>query len=330
MRTIFSLIILLMLITLLGCENSGDPVAANSRSADEQAILSNITEIEASDTADYFYADLNEESEDMFMQPGADFLAKPVVPLKFGRIGLRPILRDIRVEFTSDTTARVVFYKILHGKFMVVTMDTSYVFQRIDRKMGHKFKRIAYFAKRGNNGESLRSRWRMVATSIVEGQSLGVVDSSRVETTLEIRKLIIENEGNTLEIDDPLNFIQRKGDLITLTPGSEVIVTAYVKNDAADKIRVPAGEGTELVRLHFGRHRHWREHDMHGIRHLRWTSQTGDGINIYQGSWTVGPRFRINHAVIDVIDNGTIFNDDTNTYPYNSVTWGLPYKVKSR
>jgi hypothetical protein len=195
--------------------------------------------------------------------------------------------------------------------------------------MGHTFKRIAYFAKRGDEGESLRSRWRMLATSVVDGKSLGLVDSMRVRTTLQIQKLIVENEGKTVEIDDPMSFIQRRGDLLTLTPGTEVQVTVQVKNDSENQLQVPAGKGTELVRLHFGRHRHWREHDMYGIRHLHWVGQTPEGSNIYQGSWTVGPRFRVNHAVIDVIDNGSIFNNDTETYPYNSVTWGFPYKVKA-
>ncbi len=328
MRNTSFLVIPLLMLVLWGCENTGDPADTNSRIADEQAILANIQEIEASDTADYFYSDLNEEAEDVFIEPENNFLAKPVVPLKFGRIGLRPIVRDVRVEFTSDTTARVVFYKVLHGKFMVLTMDTSYVLERIDRKMGHKFKRIAYFVKRGDDRETLRTRWRLVATSVVEGQSLGLVDTTRVETTMEIQKMIVENEGNIVEIDDPLNFIQRRGNIITLAPGTEVQVTVHVRNDAQNKIQVPAGEGTELVRLHFGRHRHWRQRDMYGMRYLRWIGQEQDGVNIYQGSWIVGARFRINHAVIDVIDNGCIFDDDIQAYPYNSVTWGIPYRVK--
>ena len=100
-----------------------------------------------------------------------------------------------------------------------------------------------------------------------------------------------------------------------------------MQNDALNKIQVPAGQGTELVRLHFGRHRYWRQHDMYGIRYMHWTGESTNGANIYEGEWTVGPHFRINHAVIDVIDNGCIFDDDINAYPYNSVTWGMPYRV---
>jgi len=326
----YAIIILLPLVmfVLWGCQNGSDPAETDQRIADQQAILADIADIEASDTADYFYADLNEESEDMFVSPANGLMAKPIVPVKFGRIGLRPVVRDIRVEFTSDTTARVFFYKILSGKFVVLTMDTSYVFQHIDRKMGHKFTRLAYFVKRGNSGESLRSRWRLAATSVVEGKSLGVTDSTRVETSLTIEKVEIQSQDSTVEIVDPLTFVQRRNKVLTFVPGTEVTVTVYVRNDAPDKIQVPAGEGTELVRLHVGRHRYWRQHDMYGIAVMRWTGRGDNGINIYQGTWTVGPRFRINHAVVDVIGNGCIFDDDTQAYPYNSVTWGIPYRVK--
>jgi hypothetical protein len=328
MRYTFIILVPLVMFVLWGCQNGSDPVETDQRIADQQAILANIGEIEASDTADYFYADLNEESEDMFITPANGLMAKPIVPMKFGRIGLRPVVRDIRVEFTSDTTARVLFYKVLRGKFVVLTMDTSYVFQHIDRKMGHKFTRLAYFVKRGNSDESLRARWRLAATSVVEGKSLGLTDSTRVKTSLTIEKVEIQNEGNTIEIVDPLTFVQKRNDLLTLVPGTEVTVTVYVRNDAPDQIQVPAGEGTELVRLHFGRHPNWRQYEMYGIRYLRWTGQGDNGTNIYEGTWTVGSRSRINHAVVDVIDNGCIFDDDTQAYPYNSVTWGIPYRVK--
>jgi len=320
--------IALVLLLIWSCENAGEPVEIDSRAADEQAILSIINEIEDSDTADYFYADLDEETEDQFIEPEYEFLAKPVIPLKYGRVGLRPLVRDIRVEFTSDTSARVVFFKVLHGRFRVVTMDSSYMLQRIERKMGHKFHRIAYFVKRGAENESLRRRWHMVATSVVDGKSLGVVDSTRIQTTLHILKLSVEYADTILVIEDPLNFIQRPGSILTLPTGSEVRVTAHVRNDAQNKIRIPTGKGSELVRLHFGRHRNWRSVDMYGIRYMKWIGQTADGVNIYQGNWTVKAHFRINHAVIDVIDNGCIFNDDIQTYPYNSVTWGMPYRIK--
>jgi hypothetical protein len=52
-----------------------------------------------------------------------------------------------------------------------------------------------------------------------------------------------------------------------------------------------------------------------------------EGMNVYEGNWVVGQWPGIHHAVIDIIDNGTIFDDDINTYPYNSTTWSTPYKV---
>jgi len=77
------------------------------------------------------------------------------------------------------------------------------------------------------------------------------------------------------------------------------------------------------VRLHFARHRRLR---LHGVRYFQWVRGEGN-VNVYEGTWTVGQHFRVNHAVIDVIDNGCLFDDEVDTYPYNSATWGTPYKV---
>jgi hypothetical protein len=62
---------------------------------------------------------------------------------------------------------------------------------------------------------------------------------------------------------------------------------------------------------------------------MQWIGED-NGQNVYQGTWVVRDRFRVHHAVIDVIDNGSIFDDDVNLYPYNSVTWSTPYLVRSQ
>jgi hypothetical protein len=58
-----------------------------------------------------------------------------------------------------------------------------------------------------------------------------------------------------------------------------------------------------------------------------YAGQDDEGNNVYKGQWTIGQWPGVHHAAIDVIDNGTIFDDDINTYPYNSTTWSTPYKV---
>jgi hypothetical protein len=296
--------------------------------SDEQAISALIKEIETSDTEDYFYADLNEEDESEFIEDES-MLQKPIIPLRFGRIGLKPIVKDIRIVMTSDSTATAMFTKILRGHFVIKSMDSTYNWIRVAKKMGHEFKRMAHFVKRGREGEDLRKRWRLKEFSMVLGQSLGVVDSNIVRNTVDISKIIIETD-TTVEIENPLEHMQTRKNIMTFAPGTEVTVTVFVENSSENAIQVPAGKGTELVRLHFARHRRWRDNRFykHGIRHLKWTKEE-NGQNVYQGTWTVKNRFRVHHAAIDVIDNGTIFDDDIEMYPYNSVTWSTPYLIRA-
>jgi hypothetical protein len=326
MKRIINSVIVPLILILWGCStNTTEPSQTVS---DEQAILELLQEMESSDTADYFYADLDELDENEFISDDEQVLQKPVIPLKFGRVGLRPIVKDVRIEFTSDTSATVYFKKIMRGKFLVVTLDSAFNIVRIPKKLGHEFNRIAYFVKLRNQNEDLKHGWRLKKFSMVSGESLGIVDTNLVKTSLEITKLEITTD-TTIIIEDPLSYFQKRHDMFTFLPGTEVKVTVHVKNNSQKTLQVPAGKGTELVRIHFGRHRRWRDTrlEKHGIRILKWMREE-NGENVYQGSWITTDRFRVHHAVIDVIDNGTIFDDDRNAYPYNSVTWSTPYKIK--
>ena len=317
---------IIMILLIWGCSNnSTEPVVTVS---DEQVIMEILQDIETSDTADYFYADLDEQSEDEFIADEEGLLQKPIIPVKFGRIGLRPVVKDIRIDFTSDTTATVYFKKVMRGRFSVVTMDSAFNPVRIPRKMGHQFNRIAHFVRHENSDQDRFRGWRLKSFSMVAGESLGVVDSNRVKTTLEITEVQIEAGDMKVIIKDPLEYFQKRNNMFRFAPGTEVALTVHVKNNSQNTLQVPAEKGTELVRLHFARHRQWRDNrlEKYGMRYLRWI-RSEDGQNVYKGTWRIGDRFRVHHAVIDVIDNGTIFDDDTELYPYNSVTWSTPYKI---
>lgn len=319
MKKITLMSIMLLLIIVWGCSNKG-PV--DSALSDEQEIIAEITNIENTEDEDYFYSDLNEESEENFFKCSDSFLEKPVIPFRFGRIGLKPVIKNIYIEFTSDTTATAYFYKVLRGRFVSLVGDTSHSdtlkIYRTVRPMGHEFNRIVHFVKRDK-------RWRMKDFSLALGNSLGVVDSNIVKTTLMITKMIVSANDLSIEITDPLEYFQTRQSVFTFPYGTEVKVKVHVKNETENPVYVPAGsEQTEIVRLHHARHRFRR---MHGIKRLSYAGKDNDGNNVYEGSWFIGQWRGIHHAAIDVIDNGTIFDDDVNTYPYNSTTWSTPYKV---
>jgi hypothetical protein len=130
-----------------------------------------------------------------------------------------------------------------------------------------------------------------------------------------------------VEINDPLEYFQTRESVFTFSNGTTVNVKVWVENTTENPVYFPDGSGqTEIVRLHHARHR-W--HRYHGIKYFSYLGQE-DGLNVYEGNWIVGEWPGVHHAVIDVIDNGTIFDDDVTKYPYNSTTWSSPYKVTLR
>jgi hypothetical protein len=164
-----------------------------------------------------------------------------------------------------------------------------------------------------------RRRWKLSGISMGKGQS-------RPETTLEIHQLDIStSSGNQYTFTDPLRTIfSIPEDLPTLLQGDSVTVRVLVSNNSSNPFIDPKTGATETLLLHYGInrfHRARRQFNYMGV-------DPGTGFNLYEGSWRVHePAMRPFHAVIDAIDNGTIYDEDGQLYPYNSATWGLPYRV---
>jgi len=331
MKRITYLSLILSLLIIWGCSKDSSPVS-DEQALDELAIQNAIADIEDSEDGDYFYSNLDDGNENNFPDIyGNSFttLGKQIKPLRFGRLA-RPIYGDVRIIFTSDTTAKVLFRKIMRGQFRILAADTSndtIMVYPVNKKLGHEFQRIAFFAKRGEDSEERRG-WKLVKFSMGFGESFSKEDSLTTHTDLTITKMIVQTDSIETTITDPLSFFQTKRSVFAFKPGTDVTVTVHVENALADSLKYifPEGtQGTELVRLHHARH---RNQNYHAISRLEWIGQDQNGNNIYRGTWTTGHRFGIHHAVIDVINNGTILDDDVMLHPYNSVTWGTPYLIK--
>jgi hypothetical protein len=323
MKKLASITIIALLLILWGC--SKDTVPTDFALSDEDQIRSEILNIEGSADEDYFYADIDEESEENFVEPFESSFQKPIIPLRFGRVRLHPMVKNIRIVFTSDTTAEAYFHKIIRGNFVALVADTSesdtVKLYRTVRPMGHEFQRIVHFVKRGD-------RWMLQDFSMVLGNSLAVINTSETEitnTTLQITKLVIKANDETIEITDPLDYFQTRKNIFSYNHGTIVKLRVHVNNTTVNPVGFPGiPEQTELVRLHHARH---RLRHIHKINMLSYAGQDDNGNNVYEGSWIIGEWPGVHHAAIDVIDNGTIFDDDVNKYPYNSTTWSTPYKV---
>jgi len=107
MKKITISLIGIMLIMLWGCSTDSTGPDDSGNLNDESAIMAIVADIEASDTEDYLYADLDEQEENEFLAPEASMLLKPIIPIRFGRIGLHKISKDIHIDFTSDTTLAI-------------------------------------------------------------------------------------------------------------------------------------------------------------------------------------------------------------------------------
>ena len=321
MKNLSIIITLILLVIMWGCTQNSIPTESTLN--DEQMIQQAIVEIESDESEDFFYADIDEESEENFTEATDNFLAKPIIPFRFGRIRLHPVVKDIHIVFDTDSTATASYRKVIRGNFISLVgdksvMDTLKIYRTI-RPMGHEVQRVVHFVK-------VNGKWRMKDFSMALGNSLGVVstEDELVRTTIRITRMIVKANDEIIEITNPLEYFQTRESVFSFKNGTEVSVKVYIRNDTENPVYFPAGTGqTEIVRLHHARH---RIHRYHRVKYFRYLGQEV-GMNVYEGSWIIGQWPRIHHAVIDVIDNGTIFDDDINKYPYNSTTWGTPYRV---
>jgi hypothetical protein len=248
---------------------------------------------------------------------GVSKVAEQINTIKFGRRAPYK-LESIDVVFDSDTTATATITHSLNGKFLIFAKDTTNsnaVGTLYSKDMQNTILRKAKLRKVRDTGNDRRD-WRVVAVS-------GAVASSPT-TTITISELTYQNsDGTTLTITDPLAyFMSRDSGLPEFTRNDSVKI--FVKLTNTNEFPPPPGE-TALLR-------YGMDHQSHRARKplndegIYPDAVAGDGT--YSGVYRVhGPRWahRLHHAGVDIIDNGTIYDD---VAPYNAVAWSLPYLVR--
>ncbi len=328
------IIALLGLCFTTGCEKDSSS-ALTDEQLEEQAIIEMITS-EESEESDYM-ADwgIDDGSENnMFdgfssFSPGISF-PKVMAPIdkviRFGRKLNRNIPRTLILRRVSQDSIFVYTERVWLGQFVIFQNlnqdETQPVSVNIYRKpLRHVVKKTAVFTLRTEDENDLkdpRRRWKLAAISLNEGFSHPVV-------TIEIHQVTIElGGGNLYTFTDPSELLNIRDEIPIAMHGERVKITVLVSNSTENPISLSEPGETETLLLHYGINR---------FHHARKRFQY-EGIdeetnyNIYEGEWTVHePAFRPFHCCIDAIDNGTIFDDDNETYPYNSATWGFPYRV---
>ncbi len=247
--------------------------------------------------------------------------------VRFGRIITDRYARRVVFEQTDahPDTAHLYIERVLKGRFVVMekfdTNDTTNADTvAIYRKpLTHVVRRRALFTKRGHDDAPRARNWRLIAISPGQGNS--------PHGTIRIVKVtLIQENGDSLVFDAPLRPLMAVPvGLPRFQRGETVTVRVLVENTTVNPVQNPRTNSTEIVMLHYGRRR--GEHHRKLFQFLGTDAATG--FNIYQGTWQVQERGRrVYHAIIDVIDSGTIFDSDPEKYPYNSATWSCPYIVR--
>ena len=228
--------------------------------------------------------------------------------------------RNVQIIFDTDTTATAYIYTKIKGIFVVhkAEMDSDSVsVSRYEKPMTHEVERVVHL-KKVRDTEHPRLNWKIEDISMRNGAS--------PDATVEIVEIdVLPSDQDSVVITDPLSYFMNGTNMFLFPRFTEVKVRVVVKNTSANPMIYPQGsEATEMVRLHYGRNRLGN----FARKPFVWVGKDDLGNNVYEGTWTVKqvPGMR-HHAVIDVVDNGTVLSSDNDAYPYNSNTWSTPYMV---
>ena len=314
---LFSLFLLSITI-FVGCSTDTNGID-NTQSQTEQEIQTVID-----DSLDLYFDGLDDFSEDNFLSDEPNWLSSTSLnkvsetKVRFGRIKTKPVEHRIDIITDTDSTATAYLYVKFEGNFIAKKYqrdeDTTSI-SRYVKPLTHEIERIIHLKKR-TNAEAARRNWRIVDISFADGQS--------PINTVQIEELTIMAVGiDTVTITDPLNYFMNGADMFILPRFTEVKLQVKVRNTTSNPVVFPENtESTESVRLQYGRNRLGN----FARTNFDWISKDGD-LNVYEGKWIVRQFRGLHHAIIDVINNGTIFEEDAETYPYVSNTWATPYRV---
>lgn len=288
MRKLGSILVALLLLgslLLVGCGQKGTSLGPEAEITDRAEIEGLIKS-----NSDYFTSDVRIDSS---AYPLGKVL-EGIEPVSFFR-EIKQFTKDIDIHIVHPDTgvpyAEVAVTANLIGQFHTITMDSTYLKPIDDTAV-----RFAYFEKTGRPRPPRHHRgWELKKISGVEIYSnpcTKVIKSIHISSDL--------GSVDTVIID--VTTLMDKEDIFTFKPGE--LVTLEVETDSPE----------DIVFLH--------------IPHKRMPFQHVGG-GLYVGSWrtTTDPwHFRWpKHAAVDVIDHGTIFDDQA---PYDSRAWGMNYRVK--
>jgi len=301
-------IVSIFLLVMVGCSKNPADLSDNQLEDGLKAVVE--------DNMDYFTtAGLNDDGAQPVSYSIGGFL-KPealIEPLKFGRKGSFT-LESLDVTKNEDGLLEAIVAYSFNGNFFIVAKDTANpasVGTLYKKEMKNTVTRRALF-KQVAHTKNQRKNWKL------RGISGGELVSENCTITIDEVKIVVSN-GQSWTITNPMDFFTTIDEIPTFQPKDsvKVYVTLQNTNNFAEK---PGATVLLRYRSDRGMHRARKAFHDDGINP---DEVAGDGI--YSGMWIVGHRRGIFHAFVDVLDNGTIYDDAA---PYDSRAWGIPYAVR--
>ncbi len=317
MKKISLFISALLFLSLAACNNLAS--SDSNLAAEEEAIKSVLN----SDDLTYDEIGDPDESSIDSNEPnwlgGTTFNKGGKHRLRYGRI-ITGREGNVEVVFDGDTAATAYISRSFTGKFVThsgTLVNDTLTLTRFEKPLQHNIERIVTLRKVRDDAAVERRNWRVSSVSMADGLSN--------PGDVFIKKLVVKPAGqDSLVITDPNATFFDGNNILNLPRFTEVTVRVYVQNNTANPVYFPVDtRATESVRLHYGRNRRGGR----AIKFLQYVGEDNAGNKIYEGVWTVKQFAGYHHAVIDVIDNGTILEKDETAYPYSSATWGMPYHI---
>jgi hypothetical protein len=241
------------------------------------------------------YVALEEEADfadpDVFLWEGPDAAPAPFATERWYR-ELLDLDRTLSIviekpdggPWTADVTIEGVATGLLH----LYSADGDSL-AHVTKDFTNTGVRSLLFRKERPDGPRHRG-WRLVALS-------GVLIESPA-TTRRIESVRIQAAGVDETITN-VTELQRVQDVLALPPNTEATVT------------VTTGDASDQVFLHLRRCR------------MR-IPLVANGDGTFSGRFLTGGEFRPHHLVVDVLSEGTLYDD---VAPYDNIAWGIPWRA---
>lgn len=306
LKTIFALLIFLMLFETMGCGLGDDDFT------DTQILMRIIKD----DSEGLFEPGLNNDGDSLFTadlskalaQNGAsDFWKTAANNVRFGRVippsGIERSGIDINI--LEDTLAYVSVHYLLKGIFVVDSAGTEFA-----KPLRHQLSRSITFVKRKN--PATNEAWQPLTISAAYGSSLDPATLTP-NTRLSLDSIWIATPYDTIRVDDPAEIVNYYKHPIALHNNDSIVILVKVRN-RIDILDRPVGFVTN------GKNKENQFRRRLEMTRVPFTDYFRRTLYI-EASQQRG----FNQLVIDFLTQGSI---NRRLRPYDSYMIAIPYRVQ--